>query len=510
MACPNLSKLSRAELTEVLGSEDLVNKLISAATSKGGRANHAGVASTAPPDNPSRRVDVLDIEEVAKKVNEGGVVSICRCYHSKKFPLCDGSHMKHNETTGDNVAPAVIKSGLPADQRKTDFVTEVSMEELLKAASGPRANNYGVKSNMPPDNPSKRADMMDIEDIKAMVENKGVVALCRCFRSGKFPLCDGSHNKHNEETGDNAGPLLVKHSPGSGAAAPKPPPKQAEGDLKLIPLAEVAKHNNENDMWMVVHGKVYDMTEFLPQHPGGKGVLKQFMGKVADSGFDPIHPESIIEENMPVVKLLGKIPDDEAKAGGEEKEIAKPPLEEVLSLYDMEAVAKHVMKDSAWGYYFTGERDEYTKTANVQAYRMVKLVPRVMINVADIDTTTTLLGYKSSMPLYISAAAKGGLSMCKDAEVALARAAHKFGIIQMAPHLGTKPLDDIAAARQGDQVQFLQLYTEKNRDASVATIKQATELGYKALFVTVDSAGIGKRETDLRYTPGGSAPRSKS
>lgn len=40
-------------------------------------------------------------------------------------------------------------------------------------------------------------------------------------------------------------------------------------------------------------------------------------------------------------------------------------------------------------------------------------------------------------------------------------------------------------------------------------IKHATELGYKALFVTVDSAGIGKRETDLRYTPGGSAPRSK-
>lgn len=40
-------------------------------------------------------------------------------------------------------------------------------------------------------------------------------------------------------------------------------------------------------------------------------------------------------------------------------------------------------------------------------------------------------------------------------------------------------------------------------------VKLATELGYKALFVTVDSAGIGKRETDLRYTPGGSAPRSK-
>lgn len=118
--------------------------------------------------------------------------------------------------------------------------------------------------------------------------------------------------------------------------------------------------------------------------------------------------------------------------------MAKPPLSEVLSLYDMEAVAKHVMTETARGYYFTGERDEYTQTANVQvpipldvqllsqltlftelvsfvhqAYRMVKLVPRVMIDVSTVDTATTLLGYKSAFPLYISAAAKGGLSMCK-------------------------------------------------------------------------------------------------
>lgn len=53
------------------------------------------------------------------------------------------------------------------------------------------------------------------------------------------------------------------------------------GDLKTISLEEVSKHNTENDFWMVVHGKVYDMTNFLPNHPGGKAVLKQFMGKVS-------------------------------------------------------------------------------------------------------------------------------------------------------------------------------------------------------------------------------------
>ena len=73
--------------------------------------------------------------------------------------------MKHNAETGDNVAPAVIKSGLPAEARKTEYATEIDPAELAKGGSG-RVNNYGVKSNMPPDNPSKRADMFDVEDIK--------------------------------------------------------------------------------------------------------------------------------------------------------------------------------------------------------------------------------------------------------------------------------------------------------------------------------------------------------
>ena len=36
------------------------------------------------------------------------------------------------------------------------------------------------------------------------------VFVARCWRSGTFPLCDGSHVKHNKATGDNVGPLLVK------------------------------------------------------------------------------------------------------------------------------------------------------------------------------------------------------------------------------------------------------------------------------------------------------------
>jgi len=53
---------------------------------------------------------------------------------------------------------------------------------------------------------AKVVDTIDIEDIG----DKAV--MCRCWKSKKFPYCDGTHAKHNKETGDNVGPLIIKKS----------------------------------------------------------------------------------------------------------------------------------------------------------------------------------------------------------------------------------------------------------------------------------------------------------
>ncbi|XP_028917226.1 CDGSH iron-sulfur domain-containing protein 1 [Ornithorhynchus anatinus] len=60
-----------------------------------------------------------------------------------------------------------------------------------------------VNLHIQKDNP-KVVHAFDMEDLG----DKAVY--CRCWRSKKFPFCDGAHTKHNDETGDNVGPLIIK------------------------------------------------------------------------------------------------------------------------------------------------------------------------------------------------------------------------------------------------------------------------------------------------------------
>lgn len=59
--------------------------------------------------------------------------------------------------------------------------------------------NPAIKKDQP-----KVVDTLDVEDLG----NKSV--FCRCWKSKKFPYCDGSHAAHNKECGDNVGPLIIQ------------------------------------------------------------------------------------------------------------------------------------------------------------------------------------------------------------------------------------------------------------------------------------------------------------
>lgn len=58
-------------------------------------------------------------------------------------------------------------------------------------------------------NPSIKKDVDKVVDTFKAADLPKKAVFCRCWRSGKFPMCDGAHAKHNAATGDNVGPLIV-------------------------------------------------------------------------------------------------------------------------------------------------------------------------------------------------------------------------------------------------------------------------------------------------------------
>lgn len=59
-------------------------------------------------------------------------------------------------------------------------------------------------------------------------------------------------------------------------------------DLKVFGFEDVAKHNQKDDCWLVISGKVYNVTRFLDDHPGGDEILLTATGKDATEDFEDV------------------------------------------------------------------------------------------------------------------------------------------------------------------------------------------------------------------------------
>merc|ERR1712232_1075869 len=106
------------------------------------------------------------------------------------------------------------------------------------------------------------------------------------------------------------------------------------------------------------------------------------------------------------------------------EEFVKPPLSAMLNTFDFESVARETMEPQAWGYYSSGGDDEITLRDNHLSFQRITMRPRILVNVAEIDMNTTILGVASSLPLYFSATALAKLAH-QDGELAIVKAAKK-------------------------------------------------------------------------------------
>jgi isopentenyl diphosphate isomerase/L-lactate dehydrogenase-like FMN-dependent dehydrogenase len=168
----------------------------------------------------------------------------------------------------------------------------------------------------------------------------------------------------------------------------------------------------------------------------------------------------------------------------------------VLNVADFERAAAGLLEAGPLGYFAGGAGDERTLRRNVEAFTEWELLPRVLVDVAEVDPSVELFGSRLGMPLLVAPVAFQRLAH-PDGEEAMARAA---GAVDTAFCLSTfaSATPAAVAAAAPDATRWFQLYCFRDRAVTDALLSEAIESGYEAIALTVDAPVAGRRERDFR------------
>jgi L-lactate dehydrogenase (cytochrome) len=182
--------------------------------------------------------------------------------------------------------------------------------------------------------------------------------------------------------------------------------------------------------------------------------------------------------------------------------LARPPApygaRTLARCYSIEDVARQARRRLPLGsraYLDGGGEGEYTLRLNRAAFDRLQFLPEMPRDVADVDTSTTVLGQRLPLPFVLSPI--GGPRMFHhEGELAVARAARHAGIPYGISTLATTAVEDVAA--QTDTPLWFQLYVWGDRGESKEALARAKAAGYSAVLLSIDTTVRSKREREKR------------
>jgi 4-hydroxymandelate oxidase len=167
-----------------------------------------------------------------------------------------------------------------------------------------------------------------------------------------------------------------------------------------------------------------------------------------------------------------------------------------INVADFEPIARDRMEPAAWDYFAGGADDERTLADNLDAFRRLRLRPRMLVDVTRRSLAVTALGAELAMPIIVAPTAARHFAD-PDGDLAVARGAAVVGALTTLSTISDRSLEDVVDAAP-DAPRWFQLYASSDEAITRGLLDRASKAGYGAVVVTVDLPYAGNRERDAR------------
>ncbi|KAK0978202.1 hypothetical protein LTR54_016015 [Friedmanniomyces endolithicus] len=268
-----------------------------------------------------------------------------------------------------------------------------------------------------------------------------------------------------------------------------------------ISTEELTKHATAKDCWILVNGKVYDLTNFAPEHPGGAdsmlkiilptptsqltalAVITKYAGKDGTKTYNTYHSASLIDKILSDAEKKGDfdksttttawLAAQQEAATPEVSSDEKPELSAIINLDDFEQAFAKVGAKKAQAYISGASNDLLTLNANKSFWQKLWFRPRIMRNVASVSTRTRMLGCEVFMPVWIcpmGIAKTAG----EEGERALGAGAARSGIVHCMSTAASMSVEDILSSAPKTYPFFFQLQEKSRIDKKGAGLARTT------------------------------------
>ncbi len=167
----------------------------------------------------------------------------------------------------------------------------------------------------------------------------------------------------------------------------------------------------------------------------------------------------------------------------------------IVNLIELEAQAQKLLPEGGFGYISGGSGANWTRAENMRAFERVQIEPQSISGVSKVDLTTSVLGSRLSMPVFIPPMGSHGLAHVLKEE-ASSRAAHALGTLMMTSTQSNLSMEEIANFNPGPK--WFQIYVPVDRGFLRELIQRAKASGYTAVAPTVDNNYAFPREENIR------------